>query len=59
MTPIIVCYTCLNYYGNKKCMAFPKGIPISIIIDGEVHIKKHPVQKNDIVFESIKNEKNT
>jgi len=34
-----------------RCQAFPDGIPIEIRISEFLHFKKHPDQKNDIVFE--------
>jgi len=48
------CYLCINYLDNKKCTAFPEGIPEDILTGKFNHIKKHPEQKNNILFEPIK-----
>jgi len=37
-----------------KCEAFPKGIPNDILAGKFNHTKKHPDQKNDILFDPIK-----
>ena len=34
-----------------KCQAFPDGIPEDIILSEFLHFEKHPLQKNDILFE--------
>jgi len=34
-----------------KCHAFPDGIPEDILRSKFIHFEKHPLQKNDIVFE--------
>jgi len=36
------------------CKAFPEGIPFEILFGGWAHTKKHPKQKNDILFEAEK-----
>jgi hypothetical protein len=33
------------------CPAFPDGIPNNIIFGTFIHTKKHPKQKNDILFD--------
>ena len=51
------CAKCINYIRNIKntiCKAFPEGIPEDILSDEFEHIKKHPKQKNDILFEQVK-----
>jgi len=52
MTPIISCFACV-YFNAKKltCKAFQKGIPRNILSGENDHTKKHPDQKNDILFE--------
>ena len=37
--------------GVVNCKAFPEGIPYEIAYGDNKHLKKHPDQKNDIVFE--------
>ena len=34
-----------------KCRSFPDGIPEDILLSEFMHFEKHPLQKNDIVFE--------
>jgi hypothetical protein len=51
MHPFIQCLVCINYQFKFKCLAFPKGIPEEILINKFDHTKKHPDQKNNIVFE--------
>jgi len=52
------CMQCQNYHFdicNKiVCKAFPNGIPENILIGEFNHTKKHPEQKNNILFEPIK-----
>lgn len=36
---------------ERKCDAFPNGIPLDIWNGDNPHNTKHPDQKNDIVFE--------
>lgn len=50
------CFKCKNYYGLNHCLAFPdeEEIPQDIYEDEFEHTKKHPEQKNDILFEPIK-----
>ena len=57
-TPISKCVRCNHYWIDKKrkCDAFPSGIPEEILFNEFNHIKKHPKQSNDIVFEPIKKE---
>ena len=47
---------CKHYHQDNfdglTCDAFPKGIPDSIIDDGDKHDKPLPKQDNDIVFEA-------
>lgn len=56
---------CIHYTGviqpdgteqSEKCAckAFPNGIPDEIVIGENKHLKKHPEQKNNIVFKSKK-----
>jgi hypothetical protein len=48
-----VCTFCKNFIisvDERKCKAFPKGIPMDIWVGKFDHIKKHPDQDNDIVF---------
>lgn len=53
------CMNCKNYIKEKGmiCLAFPGGIPIDILTGDFDHTKKHPDQKNDILFEPIKDTK--
>ncbi|MDD5053428.1 MAG: hypothetical protein PHO27_11905 [Sulfuricurvum sp.] len=61
------CYTreCKHFTGVKQdnedeaterviCEAFPDGIPDEIAYGDNLHSKKFPSQKNDIVFEKEK-----
>ena len=58
---IYSCLSCRHYIGKVKgiksptCKAFIVGIPKDILKGKNDHAKKHPEQKNDIVFEPIKN----
>ena len=49
------CMNCSNYdtldNDNLTCKAFPKGIPENILTGEFDHTKKHPTQKNNILFE--------
>ncbi len=36
---------------NNICKAFPEGIPNEIAYGRNLHLKPHPDQDNDIVFE--------
>jgi len=57
MTPVIQCASCRHFqaerYDGNFCSAFPDppGIPWEIIDARFLHNKRHPAQKNDIVFE--------
>ncbi len=57
-TPIIVCMFCKNLFlkKQKNCKAFPNKneIPKDILIGRNKHVKKHPEQENNILFEPIK-----
>ena len=48
------CLQCRYYEKMGKCFAFTKKIPKEIISGKFDHTKKYPGQKNDIVFEPIK-----
>ena len=53
----IICIICKNYSKNTFkpiCKAFPDGIPEDILTGKFNHTKKHPEQKNNILFEPIK-----
>lgn len=50
------CLTCKNYIDDLKCAAFPEGIPVEIIEDGEPHVEPIEGQDNEIVFELLKPE---
>jgi hypothetical protein len=39
---------------KASCDAFPEGIPAEIMLNVFVHNKKHPKQKNDVLFERDK-----
>jgi len=47
----------IKWFGEQEssednyCEAFPKGIPSEIAYGDNLHLTKHPDQKNDIVFE--------
>jgi len=53
------CLFCKHFIGKKTnstylyCDSFKDGIPEKIIHNDFDHTKKHPDQKNDIVFEPI------
>lgn len=56
MNERLQCAVCAHLVSNKDglvyiCEAFPKGIPEDIITGLFMHTKKHPEQKNDVVFE--------
>ena len=48
-----ICFDCSNYLDEYMWKAFPDGIPKDILLGDFDHIKKHPDQDNDIVFEPI------
>lgn len=50
---IVLCNVCKNYIGDLKCLAFPDGIPKSILLDETNHDKPLANQDNDIVFHTI------
>ena len=58
-TPIL-CKFCKNRFKYKTggaffaCDAFPEGIPKDVLNRDINHTKKHPDQKNDILFEPVK-----
>lgn len=56
MVIIISCRDCKNLLSDKekKCKAFPLGIPENILLGKDNHKIKYKSQKNDIVFEEIK-----
>ena len=48
------CYLCKHYWGSVNCDAFPdKEIPAEILEGETDHDKKHPDQKNEVVFEPL------
>jgi hypothetical protein len=49
-----LCISCKYYEGAFFCKAFPKEIPQQILTGENDHTKPLPNQKNDIVFEAIK-----
>ena len=51
------CKHLANEKGPAKCAAFPGGIPDKIWLDGDPHTKPLKGQKNQVVFEPIKNAK--
>lgn len=53
MASVFYCINCINYQGNGKCLAFPKGIPDQIKNGEQEHEKPLPEQENEIVFEEI------
>jgi len=44
---------CKNQFVHPFCKAFSEGIPEDILTGEFIHIKKHPEQDNDILFEPI------
>ena len=53
------CFKCKYIIKNSIeiiCKAFPEGIPEKILTGEFDHTKKHPEQKNDILFEPITKE---
>ena len=57
------CIECKHINPNKtkddrtNCKAFPNGIPFEILFGGWAHTKKHPDQKNNILFEKVNDNK--
>lgn len=51
------CLFCKHYIGNSTCKAFPEGIPRVIYEGKDKHRKPLKGQKNDLVFTSIKMDK--
>jgi len=47
------CENCRHYTGTIYCKAFPgeDGIPVDILTDQFIHVRKHPEQENEILFE--------
>ena len=59
MTSLIpLCFDC-RWFNQKdySCKAFPGGIPNDVLVMEFYHTTKHPDQKNNIVFEPIKPDK--
>lgn len=55
---IEACISCKHYNGRNEnhrvvCIAFPNGAPDDITSGTNPHLKVHPNQDNDIVFEPI------
>lgn len=50
-----ICNMCKNHFNGLKCKAF-EIIPDEIIFGDNDHTKPLPNQKNDIIFEPIKDE---
>lgn len=48
-----ICNRCANLMDGyeRKCKAFPKGIPMEIWVGENKHTQKHPSQKSNIVFQ--------
>jgi len=46
------CSICAHYFGDKKCRAFPDGIPENILIGQVRHINPYKGD-NGIMFEPI------
>ena len=46
------CSICKHFFGNKKCRAFPGGIPKNILIGQVRHINPYK-DDNGIMFEPI------
>ena len=53
----VYCKSLLKYGADRKCKAFPDGIPMAIWLGGNKHTKKYPGQTNNIVFEKEINAK--
>ena len=49
----VQCNDCANYNRDGTCLAFPKGIPRSIIIGETIHDKPVYYQDNTIIFEKL------
>jgi hypothetical protein len=47
------CLLCKHYKFDNVCIAFPDGIPISIVEGKNSHSKPLSIQDNKIVFEPI------
>ena len=54
MSTSFYCIGCKNYQLLGKCKAFPKGIPNEILTGEKNHSKTSPKQKNNIIFDEIK-----
>jgi len=53
----LVCFNCKHFrLFEKGCDAFPNGIPAEITIGENKHNQPLPNQKNNIVFEKLKEE---
>lgn len=46
-----LCNTCLHYFGDLECTAFPKGIPNEILTGTNDHEKPLKKQGNFFVYE--------
>jgi hypothetical protein len=47
------CFKCKFYTGKGRCLAFPDEIPDEVFSGDFIHNKKHPKQKNIVLFEKI------
>jgi hypothetical protein len=52
------CRVCSNYTGLLRCAAFPKGIPVSIVAEGEAHDHVLDGQVGDFIFSPDKTPEN-
>lgn len=48
------CNSCIHYYHNATCKAFPNGIPRIILRNERKHRKPLKEQSNDIVYKKRK-----
>lgn len=64
MIRVCACATCKHYdrqhlqqHGEARCVAFPKGIPMEILVGRNKHTTRHPEQVGDHLFtpQDIKN----
>ena len=52
------CRCCKSYTGLLRCAAFPKGIPVSIVAEGEAHDHVLPGQEGEFIFSPDKTPEN-
>lgn len=56
-TPVPNCFKCLYYFNQRKCKAFPIGIPLKIILGDDLHISHYPGDKGITFHPKNQNQK--